>query len=92
MLLMFQKNKFVRSKVYDILDQILEIGRHTNTSLIITNHLATNGTDTKRAVNESHFVTFFPMTISSKLRLYLNFILIVSKLSLNYDLIHRNSV
>jgi hypothetical protein len=65
------KNKYVRAKVYDILDQILEIGRHTNTSLIMTNHLATNGSDSRRAINESHFVTVFPQTISSKAKKYL---------------------
>lgn len=65
------KNKYIREKVYNIIDQILEIGRHHNISLLITNHLATNGTDTKRAINESHFVVIFPMTISSRAKRYL---------------------
>ncbi len=65
------KNKYVRDKVYNIIDQILEIGRHHNISLLITNHLATNGTDTKRAINEAHFVVIFPMTISSRAKRYL---------------------
>jgi len=59
-------NKKVREAVYSILNNILEIGRHTNTSCLITNHLTTNGKDTRRIFNEAHSVVFFPFAGSGK--------------------------
>jgi len=49
-----------RAAVYRLLNQILETGRHYNTSCIITNHLPTNGKDTRRILNECHSITYFP--------------------------------
>jgi len=53
-------NKAQREAVLVIINAILETGRHWNTSLIMTNHLATNGRDTRRILNEAHSITFFP--------------------------------
>jgi len=59
-------DKKVRESVYAILNNILEIGRHSNTSVLITNHLTTNGKDTRRIFNEAHAVVFFPFAGSGK--------------------------
>ena len=59
-------DKLHRRAVWNLLDQILETGRHTNTSCIITNHLPTGGRDTKRILNEAHSVVFFPHSGSSR--------------------------
>jgi hypothetical protein len=59
------KNKDQRSAVYDILNSILETGRHFNISCIITNHLPTAGKDTRRVINECHSVTYFPQSGSA---------------------------
>lgn len=49
-----------REAVYNILNQILEVGRHHSITCIVTNHLPTAGKDTRRIINESHSVTYFP--------------------------------
>jgi hypothetical protein len=55
-------DKKIREAVITLINQILEIGRHFNISLIMTNHLATSGKDTKRILNESHAITYFPFS------------------------------
>jgi hypothetical protein len=59
------KNKNQRAAVYDLLNAILETGRHFNISCIITNHLPTAGKDTRRVINECHSVTYFPQSGSA---------------------------
>jgi energy-coupling factor transporter ATP-binding protein EcfA2 len=59
------KNKDQRAAVYDMLNAILETGRHYNISCIITNHLPTAGKDTRRVINECHSVTYFPQSGSA---------------------------
>jgi energy-coupling factor transporter ATP-binding protein EcfA2 len=59
------KNKDQRGAVYDLLNAILETGRHFNISCIITNHLPTAGKDTRRVINECHSVTYFPQSGSA---------------------------
>jgi energy-coupling factor transporter ATP-binding protein EcfA2 len=59
-------DKKVREEVLKIANQILEIGRHFRTTAIFTNHLATNGKDTRRILNESHELVFFPSSGSMK--------------------------
>ncbi len=54
------KNKKVREAIMSTLKECLEIGRHVNTYVIMTNHLATNGPDTKPILNEASSITFFP--------------------------------
>lgn len=49
-----------REAVFKILDSIAQTGRHTNTSMIVTNHLSTGGKDTRIILNEAHSVTYFP--------------------------------
>ena len=59
-------DKKIREAVYCLLNQILEVGRHHHISCIITNHLATNGKDTRRILNEAHTITFFPHSGSAR--------------------------
>lgn len=49
-----------RDAVYNLLNALLETGRHTKTSVFISNHLPTAGKDTRRVLNEAHSVIFFP--------------------------------
>ena len=58
-------NKDHREAVYKILNQVLEVGRHHKISCIVTNHLPTGGKDTRRIINESHTVTYFPQSGSA---------------------------
>jgi hypothetical protein len=58
-------DKKIREAVIKLINQILEIGRHFNTTLIQTNHLATAGRDTRRILNEAHAIIFFPHSGSS---------------------------
>ena len=64
-------DKKIRTKVNAILGMILETGRHTNTYCIYTSHLACAGNDTKRILNESHSITFFPKTMGGRMMKYL---------------------
>jgi energy-coupling factor transporter ATP-binding protein EcfA2 len=59
------KDKEQRNAVYNILNAILETGRHYNISCVITNHLPTAGKDTRRVINECHSVTYFPQSGSA---------------------------
>lgn len=64
-------DKKMREAVYNLLNQILETGRHFKTTAIITNHLPTNGKDTKRVLNECHSITYFPHSGSGRAMKYL---------------------
>jgi GTPase SAR1 family protein len=58
-------DKKIREAVITLINQILEIGRHFKTTLIMTNHLATAGRDTRRILNEAKTITYFPSSGSS---------------------------
>jgi Cdc6-like AAA superfamily ATPase len=64
-------DKKFREAVYQILNAILETGRHTKTSVCISNHLPTAGKDTRRVLNECHAVVYFPHSGSAKALKYL---------------------
>ena len=59
-------DKKIRDAVLIIINQILEIGRHFNISLLMTNHLSTAGHATRRILNEAHTITYFPHSGASK--------------------------
>ena len=59
-------SKPIREAVYALLNQILELGRHHKITCVITNHLSTNGKDTRRILNEAHSITYFPSSGSTK--------------------------
>jgi hypothetical protein len=64
-------DKKLKIKVNSLLAMILETGRHTNTYCVYTSHLATAGNETKRILNESHSITFFPKTMGGRMLKYL---------------------
>jgi energy-coupling factor transporter ATP-binding protein EcfA2 len=64
-------NKKHRQAVMDIANGVLEIGRHFNITAIFTNHLPTNKGDTRRVLNESHSVVYFPHSGSMRGTRYL---------------------
>lgn len=53
-------DKNLKQVVYNILNKILETGRHYNISCVITNHLPSNGSYTRKILNECHTITYFP--------------------------------
>lgn len=57
--------------VNKILDSILQTGRHTKTSLLITSHVACNASATKMILNEAHQITMFPSTMGNRNLKYL---------------------
>ena len=52
-------DKKIRDAVYNILNKVLEIGRHFKITALVTNHLPTNGKDTRRILNKAHQVIYF---------------------------------
>jgi hypothetical protein len=64
-------NKELKNKMDGILNKLLETGRHTNTSVIYTSHLPTQGLATRRILNEAHTITFFPHGTGEKSIKYL---------------------
>jgi len=61
-------NRKIKEAVYNILNQVLEIGRHYKISCIVTNHLPTNGNWTRRILNESSCFVYFPASSSGKIK------------------------
>jgi len=64
-------NKRQKLKVDSILTSVLETGRHFNVEVVYTSHLACNGRDTKRILNECKSVTIFPSGLGGKAMKYL---------------------
>jgi hypothetical protein len=64
-------DKKTKLKITSILNMVLETGRHTNTYCVVTSHLPTAGNDTKRILNESHSITFFPQSLGGRSLKYL---------------------
>jgi hypothetical protein len=64
-------DKRQKMKVDAILNSVLETGRHFNTEVVYTSHLACNGKDTRRILNECKSVTIFPSGLGGKSIKYL---------------------
>jgi hypothetical protein len=64
-------NKPIKNKVNAILNSLLETGRHFGASVVFTSHLPCAGNDTKRILNESHQITFFPHSLGGRSLKYL---------------------
>jgi len=65
------QNKFLKKKIDGIFNALAETGRHFSTSVVFTSHLACNGNDTKRILNECESVTIFPTGLGGKSMKYL---------------------
>lgn len=64
-------DKRIRNKVNALMDNILQIGRHSNTSCIFCSHSACNGMQTKIILNEAHSITLFPTGLGNRSIKYL---------------------
>lgn len=64
-------NKRQKLKVDNILNSVLETGRHFNVEVVFTSHLACNGRETRRILNECKSVTIFPSGLGGKAMKYL---------------------
>ena len=53
------KNKGHKDALNALKNSILETGRHTRTSCLITSHLACKGSETRSILNEAHQIYFF---------------------------------
>lgn len=54
------KDKKIRFALRELEDQCLEIGRHNNVYVLVTNHLLCDNNNTKRILNEAQHIVFFP--------------------------------
>jgi hypothetical protein len=59
-------NKKLKKKVWTIMNNILQCGRHYNISCIITYHVSCNGNETKLILNEAHSITFFSASAGNR--------------------------
>jgi len=66
-----EANKKVRLKVMNLVQQMLQIGRHLGTTVLFLCHEVCNGTETKMTLNESHSITIFVKTLGNKKLKYL---------------------
>lgn len=73
-------NKKIREAVYSLLDNCLQIGRHYNISILISNHLPSQGNLTRICLCESHFVVYFPFSGNKKIKYLLTEYLGLDKL------------
>lgn len=64
-------DKHIKKKVFQILDEILQTGRHFHTTCVFTSHNATAGNQTKIILNEATSITIFPQTAGNKSLNYL---------------------
>ena len=67
-----------------MLNQVLEIGRHYKIHCVVTNHLPTNGKDTRRILNEAHTVTYFPHSSGGKIKYLLEEYVGLDKKQISY--------
>jgi len=66
------------------MNNVLEIGRHFKITAIITNHLPTNGRETRRILNEAMQYVFFPHSAGGKIRYLLQEYLDIDKKMVRY--------
>ena len=77
-------DKRIKEAVYNIMNNVLERGRHFKITAIITNHLPTNGRETRRILNEAHAYVFFPHSAGGKIRYLLQEYLDIDKKMIRY--------
>lgn len=64
-------DKNIRQKVFNILNGLLQTGRHSNTSIVYINHQPCQGVLTKTILAESHSVVVFPHCAGGRTLKYL---------------------
>lgn len=65
------RNKQLKQKVWNILNMLLQTGRHQNCSVIQISHVINAGCETRIILNESHSITIFPRTLGARNLKYL---------------------
>jgi len=65
------KSKPILEKVNQLMNQMLETGRHHEITCLITKHTPTNGRDTKLILSEAHQFIIFPNGLGNKSLKYL---------------------
>lgn len=55
----------IKDSIHTLLLQLLNIGRHYNVDVCVTNHLLYDGHQTKAILNETHKIVFFPHSSSN---------------------------
>jgi hypothetical protein len=65
------KHKAIKNKLFNMLDTLLQCGRHSSTSIIYCSHLPCNGLDTKIILAECNSLTIFPSTMGNRNLRYL---------------------
>lgn len=64
-------NRPLKAKIVGLLNSVLETGRHFNVEVIYTSHLACDGLNTKRILNECKAVVIFPTGLGGRSIKYL---------------------
>ena len=64
-------SKVIKKKVWNVMSDILTMGRHFNISAVVTYHVATAGMETKLILNESQSITIFPSASGGRTLKYL---------------------
>jgi Cdc6-like AAA superfamily ATPase len=77
-------DKKIREAVYKLLNMILECGRHTRTYCICTNHLPTNGRDTRRILHETQVFVYFPHSAGGRIKYFLQEYVGLDKKTIKY--------
>ena len=65
-------DKRIREGVYNLLNQVLQIGRHMNVTALVTSHLSTDRNRTRIILCEAHIVVYFPRSSNNKIKYFLS--------------------
>jgi len=65
------REKGIKNKIYNLVNQMLTMGRHDNVTVCYACHEVCNRNETKVILNESHSLTIFPKVYGSKKLQYL---------------------
>ena len=66
------------------MNQGLDIGRHYRVNMVITNHLPSNGKDTRRVLNEASSFTYFAHSANAKIKYSLENYVGIDKKMISY--------
>ena len=59
------KNKAIKTKLYHIIDTVLQTGHHAEVSLMYISHLVCNGKDTRMILAECNDISIYPQTMGN---------------------------
>lgn len=86
-----KQNNFLRTKVFDTVGKLIQMGRSKNITVAQTSHLTTNHKETKNVLNGCSSFTFFYGAISHQVKKALEVYLGLSKSSIKKILSLKNS-